>query len=76
MADPRIPAGAYQGDGDELELLDGVDPEPVFEPALIDTDDESMALAVDPPQTGDGPEPAEVEVEDTLMAGDGYGDVL
>jgi hypothetical protein len=61
----------YLGDGDEIDLIDGVDPDPVFRPALIDSDDEG--IMVDPP--GPDAEPDVVEVEDTLMAGDDYGDV-
>ncbi|GAA3621000.1 hypothetical protein GCM10022223_42310 [Kineosporia mesophila] len=55
-----------------LDLLDGVDPEPEYVPALIDGDDEPMVL--DQPVTTTDAEP--VQAEDTLMAGDDYGDVL
>jgi hypothetical protein len=63
--------GLYRGDGDEIDLIDGVDPPPVFEPALIDSEDEGIMVA---PSATDA-EPDVVEVEDTLMAGDDYGDV-
>ena len=66
---------AYVGDGDEIDLIDGVDPEPVYEPALIDLDDESFV--VDAPETDVGTDVVDsVEVPDTLMPVDGYGDVL
>ncbi|GLY32385.1 hypothetical protein [Kineosporia sp. NBRC 101731] len=54
-----------------LDLLDGVDPEPEYVPALIDSDDGPMLL---PPETVTDTDPA--QAEDTLMAGDDYGDVL
>jgi len=63
----------YLGDGDEIDLIDGVDPEPVFRPALIDTDEESNSMVIDQPDAAVQPDP--VEVEDTLMAVDDYGDV-
>ncbi|GLY19855.1 hypothetical protein LWF15_28250 [Kineosporia rhizophila] len=65
----------YVGDGDEIDLIDGVDPEPVYEPALIDLDDESFV--VEAPETDAGTDVVDsVEVPDTLMPVDDYGDVL
>lgn len=61
----------YRGDGDEIDLIDGVDPVPVYRPALIDSEDEGMMI--DP--SGPDVEPDVVEVEDTLMAVDDYGDL-
>ncbi|GAB3266851.1 hypothetical protein [Kineosporia babensis] len=40
-ATPAVPHDdVYVGDGDEIDLIDGIDPEPVYEPALIDLDNE------------------------------------
>ncbi|GAB6897985.1 hypothetical protein [Kineosporia succinea] len=71
------PGGEDLGTG--VDLLDGVDPEPEYRPALIDIDDESMALVPgeSPTDAGtNGDLSTGVEVEDTLMAVDDYGDVL
>ena len=62
----------YRGDGDEIDLIDGIDPQPEYEPALIDLDDD--AIVIDQPEVDAAPEA--VEVPDTLMAVDDYGDVL
>ena len=70
-ASPVPHEGLYRGDGDEIDLIDGVDPDPVYRPALIDSEDEGMMI--DP--SGPDVEPDVVEVEDTLMAVDDYGDV-